>query len=68
MKRFRDNILEKYTPIVLTLDNHGSRNGTDWLNYEVNATIEVVVGPANTTAMLQAIDQETNHEFQPSVR
>ena len=53
---------------LLTLDNHGSRKGVEWVAKAEDINAEVVLLLANTTHFLQACDQYINKKFKCEMR
>ena len=61
-------IVDLRTSILLFVDGHSSRNGSEWLEACEDMNIIVVRLPANTTHILQPCDQLVNKRFQQTVR
>lgn len=66
-KAARSQFLQK-TSILLVLDAHASRKGSEWLVECVNNNIEAVVNAVNTSHFLQRCDQRINKQFQEMYR
>ena len=68
LARYARKFVTHDDPILLLLDGHKSRRGTEWLEVASQNNIEVVQMPANTSHFLQPCDQFVNKSFKSQVR
>ena len=68
INRYIRQFVRRHQPIVLLLDGHSSRKGTDWVQYGEGHNIVLVLLPAITKHFLQPCDNSINKTFQRTVR